>query len=90
MSVWVRVRLALLSNEEPVISGRRGGDRMHPKEIKDDGNEREPTRRVFGVVLKGSPNDFQMWLDSAKTYGLYIIFSKSTRIGRLVMKEESW
>jgi hypothetical protein len=63
---------------------------MHTQEIKDDGNEREPTRRVFGVVLKGSPNDFQMWLDSAKTYGLYVIFSKSTRTSRLVIEEVPW
>jgi hypothetical protein len=52
--------------------------------------ENEPGKRVFGVVLKGFPEDFQMWLDSAKTYGLYVIFSKSSRIGKLVIKEEVW
>ena len=44
-------------------------------------NDRGQGKRVFGVVLKGHPDDFQAWLDSAKTYGLYIIFSKSTRTG---------
>jgi len=52
--------------------------------------ENEPGKRVFGVVLKGFPEDFQMWLDSAKTYGLYVIFSKSSRICKLVIKEEAW
>jgi len=47
-------------------------------------------RRVFAVVLKGEPWDFQQWLDSAKVYGLYVIFSKSTRTGKLVVKEECW
>lgn len=47
-------------------------------------------QRVFGVVLKGQPADFQQWLDSAKVYGLYVVFSKSTRTGKLVLKEEIW
>lgn len=47
-------------------------------------------RRVFGVVVRGYPTDFQMWVDSAKTYDLYVIFSKSSRTSRLVIKEESW
>lgn len=46
--------------------------------------------RVFGIVCKGFPTDFQMWLDSAKAYGIYIVFSKSTRTGKLVIKEEAW
>lgn len=50
----------------------------------------EPGRRVFGVVLRGDPGDFQRWIDSAKTYDLYVIFSKTSRIGRLVIKEEAW
>ena len=47
-------------------------------------------RRVLGVVVRGYPADLQMWVDSAKTYGLYVVFSKSTRSNRLVIKEESW
>jgi hypothetical protein len=46
--------------------------------------------RVFGVVCKGYPSDFQMWLEAAKSYDVYIIFSKSSRVGRLVLKEEAW
>jgi len=63
---------------------------MHSEEVKNMGEGNEVGRRVFGVVLKGYPADFQMWIDSAKTYGLYIIFSKSSRIGKLVIKEEVW
>lgn len=47
-------------------------------------------KRVFGVVLRGESEDFQRWLDSAKSYDLYVIFSKSSRIGKLVLKEEVW
>ncbi len=60
------------------------------EEIKNVEEGKEIGQRVFGVVLKGYPQDFQMWLDSAKTYGLYVIFSKSSRIGKLVIKEEAW
>lgn len=56
------------------------------QEIKNGGE----AKRVFGVVCRGLPDDFQMWLDSAKTYGLYVIFSKSTRTSKLVIKEEVW
>ena len=63
---------------------------MHSEEVKQHGNGGDPSKRVFGVVLKGRPDDFQMWLESAKSYGLYVVFSKSSRIGRLVIKEESW
>ncbi|HEX9907374.1 MAG TPA: hypothetical protein VGB78_02765 [Thermoplasmata archaeon] len=48
------------------------------------------TKRVFGVVLKGEPEDFQRWLDSAKNYDLYVVFSKSSRTGKLILKEECW
>lgn len=47
-------------------------------------------KRVYAVVVRGYPQDFQMWLDSAKTYGLYVVFSKSTRTGKLVVSEEAW
>jgi len=47
-------------------------------------------QRVYGVVLRGQPADFQQWLESAKVYGLYVIFSKSTRTGKLILKEEVW
>lgn len=63
---------------------------MGTEEIKNSQEEGGLGKRVFGVVLKGHPIDFQMWLDSAKTYGLYVIFSKSSRIGKLVIKEECW
>ena len=63
---------------------------MHSEEIKNENSRNEIGQRVFGVVLKGYPADFQMWIDSAKTYGLYVIFTKSSRIGKLVIKEESW
>jgi hypothetical protein len=49
-----------------------------------------PGRRVFGLVARGYPQDFQAWLDSAKTYGIYVIFSKSSRTGKLIVKEETW
>jgi hypothetical protein len=67
-----------------------GGTWMHSEEIKKVEGGNEAGKRVFGVVLKGYPDDFQMWLDSAKTYGLYVIFSKSSRTSKLVIKEESW
>lgn len=60
------------------------------EEIKKGGGSELEGRRVFGIVCKGYPADFQLWLDSARTYGLYIVFSKSSRIGRLVIKEEAW
>lgn len=63
---------------------------MHSEEVKQYGNGGDLGKPVFGVVLKGYPGDFQMWLDSAKSYGLYVVFSKSSRVGRLVIKEESW
>lgn len=47
-------------------------------------------RRTFAVVLKGEPTDFQQWLEAAKAYGLYVIFSKSSRTGKLIVKEECW
>ena len=47
-------------------------------------------KRVFGIVCRGMPDDFQMWLESAKSYGLYVIFSKSTRTSKLVIEEVSW
>jgi len=47
-------------------------------------------KRVFAVVCRGYPQDFQAWLDTAKTYDLYVIFSKSSRIGKLVVQEEAW
>jgi len=62
--------------------------------MEQEGNESDlegvQGRRVFGVVLRGCPDDFQAWLDSAKTYGLYVVFSKSTRTGKLIVKEEVW
>ena len=63
---------------------------MHRQEIKQNGHEEDVAKRVFGVVLKGHPADFQMWLDSAKAYGLYIVFSKSTRTSKLVIEEVPW
>ena len=53
-------------------------------------NNRGNGKRVFGVICKGAPYDFQMWLESAKSYGLYVVFSKSTRTSKLVIKEVSW
>ena len=46
--------------------------------------------QVFGVVCKGHPSAFQMWLDAARTYGIYVIFSKSSRTGRPIIREELW
>jgi|GEM_PF-2208176 len=47
-------------------------------------------RRVFGVVARGFPADIEAWIESAKHHGIYVIFSKSTRTGKLVIKEEIW
>jgi hypothetical protein len=62
--------------------------------MEEEGNEPDlqgvQGRRVFGVVLRGYPEDFQAWLNSAKTYGLYVVFSKSTRTGKLILKEDVW
>lgn len=44
--------------------------------------------RVLGAVCKDHPSDFQMWLDAARTYGIYVIFSKSSRTGWLIIREE--
>jgi len=60
------------------------------EESKQGTDNNRNGRRVFGVVLRGEPQDFQHWLDAAKTYELYVIFSKSTRTGKLVITEESW
>ena len=60
------------------------------EELKKEGEDGSDGRRVFGVVCKGHPSDFQLWLEAAKSYDVYIIFSKSTRVGRLVLKEEAW
>ena len=66
------------------------GDGVHSEEVKQYSNEGPIGKRVYGVVLKGYPDDFQMWLDSARTYGLYIVFSKSTRTAKLVIEEVPW
>jgi hypothetical protein len=44
--------------------------------------------RFFGVVCKGPPSDFQIWREAARTYGIYVIFSKSSRTGWLIIREE--
>ena len=60
------------------------------EERNHEGNGETPGRRVFGVVARGYPQDLQLWLDSARTYGIYVIFSKSSRTGKLIIKEETW
>jgi hypothetical protein len=60
---------------------------MYSQESKNGVGE---GRRVFGVVLRGHPDDFQHWLEAAKSYDLYIIFSKSSRIGKLRIEEVAW
>jgi hypothetical protein len=60
---------------------------MHSEESKKGIDE---GRRVFGVVLRGHPDDFQRWLEAAQSYDLYVIFSKTSRIGKLILKEEAW
>ena len=47
-------------------------------------------RRVFGVVARGFPADLEAWVESAKHHGIYIIFSKSSRTGKLIIREEIW
>lgn len=47
-------------------------------------------RRVFGVVARGFPADLEAWIESAKHHGIYVIFSKSSRTGKLIIKEEIW
>ncbi len=63
---------------------------MQEESKKEENGIVQPGSRVFAVVLRGEPADFQQWLESAKVYGLYVIFSKSTRTSKLVIKEESW
>jgi|YelNatPaOPRAMG01_1025707.scaffolds.fasta_scaffold77724_2 hypothetical protein len=58
--------------------------------FEESKNEIKEGRRIFGVVLRGHPEDFQRWLEAAKSYDLYIIFSKSTRIGKLIIQEVAW
>jgi len=62
--------------------------KMEEKESKN--GLYEGGRRVFGVVCRGSPDDFQAWLNSAQTYGIFVIFSKASRIGKLIIKEVPW
>lgn len=47
-------------------------------------------RRVFGVIARGFPSDIEAWIESAKHHGIYVIFSKSSRTSKLVIKEECW
>jgi hypothetical protein len=47
-------------------------------------------RRVFGVIARGFPADIEAWINSAKHHGIYVIFSKSSRTSKLVIKEECW
>jgi hypothetical protein len=47
-------------------------------------------RRVFGVIARGFPADMDAWINSAKHHGIYVIFSKSSRTSKLVIKEEPW
>jgi hypothetical protein len=47
-------------------------------------------RRVFGVIARGFPADIEAWINSAKHHGIYVIFSKSSRTSKLVIKEEPW
>ena len=46
-----------------------------------------PWERVFGVVCKGHPRDFQMWLESAKTHEIRIVQTRSTRDSKLIIRE---
>jgi len=47
-------------------------------------------RRVFGVIARGFPVDIEAWVESAKHHGIYVIYSKSSRTSKLVIKEECW
>jgi hypothetical protein len=63
--------------------------------MEEECKNREPShgvdsRRVFGVVCRGEPEDFQRWLDSARAYDMFVVLSKSTRTSKLVIVEESW
>jgi len=60
------------------------------QEENKNGSGTRPGQRIFGVVCKATPDDFQAWLNSAKTYDIYVIFSKSSRIGKLIISEEAW
>jgi len=53
-------------------------------------NDEFTGRRVFGVVARGFPADLEAWIESAKHHGIYVIFSKSSRTGKLIIKEEIW
>lgn len=46
-------------------------------------------RRAFAAVVKGEPYDFQQWLDSARAYGLFVVYSKTSK-KKLVFHEEDW
>lgn len=47
-------------------------------------------RRVFGVIARGYPLDIDAWIKSAQHHGIYVIFSKSSRVSKLIIKEEPW
>jgi hypothetical protein len=63
---------------------------MHEEIKKWEIDKVQSSSRVFAIVLRGEAADFQEWLEAAKVYGLYVIFSKSSRTGKLIIKEEVW
>lgn len=60
------------------------------EESNQDIRDGSTGRRVFGVVVRGFPVDLEAWIESAKHHGIYVIFSKSSRTGKLIIKEEIW
>jgi hypothetical protein len=62
----------------------------HEEEFEYVEDETKIVRRFFGVVLVGRPDNFQNWINVAKTCGLNIIYVKSLRLGRICVRERSW
>ena len=46
----------------------------------------EDTGPVAVIVCRGEPQDIQMWLESAKTYGVYVIHCRSTQAQCLLIR----
>lgn len=63
---------------------------MGQESTKGMENDSFTGRRVFGVIARGFPADIEAWINSAKHHGIYVIFSKSSRTSKLVIKEECW
>lgn len=48
---------------------------------------RDANRKTYAVVLRGLPQDFQAWIDQAKIYDLFVVYTKTSHQRLRVIEE---